>query len=183
MLVEGGTQQQLAFIYNDAFVENAVLIDASGSPFSGALTYRPSEGRLYAGEVPAGVQVKGNALLTSSALTAEGFRQGLLALGDWNNYIVTLCVFLFALSTMISWSYYGDRCVTYLLGNRYVMAYRVVYVVFVFIGAWAGLKVVWDFGDLALGLMTLPNLVAVVILVPKVIDATRDYFSRLRTHP
>ena len=132
---------------------------------------------------PAGKQVSltlsGNMLQNSSALTAWGFQEGLSPVGDWGNLVVTICVFLFALSTMISWSYYGDRCVTYLFGSKYVIFYRLVFIGFVFLGAITALEVVWAYGDLALGLMTVPNLIAVVLLMPKILQLTRDYFARM----
>jgi AGCS family alanine or glycine:cation symporter len=112
-------------------------------------------------------------------LTAWAFHRGLSPIGDWGNLLVTFSVFLFALSTMISWSYYGDRCIEYLFGVRYVLAYRLVYVVFIFIGSVAALRIVWDFGDLALGLMAIPNLIAVVLLLPQVVRLTNDYFKRM----
>ena len=121
----------------------------------------------------------GNALQNSSALTSWGFQEGLRPIGDWGNWIVTICVFLFAISTMISWSYYGDRCVTYLFGAKYVIYYRLVYIGFVYLGATTALEVVWAYGDLALGLMTVPNLIAVVLLLPKVVSLSRDYFRRM----
>ena len=91
---------------------------------------------------------------------------------------MTLSVFLFALSTAISWSYYGDRCVQYLFGTKYVFVYRVIYVLFIFVGACLALEVVWAFGDLALGLMTVPNLIAIIVLSRKTREITDEYTSR-----
>ncbi len=125
------------------------------------------------------VVLTGKMVQTSSALTAWGFAKGLSLLGGWGGLVVTFSVFLFAISTMISWSYYGDRCVTYLFGSQYVMLYRLVYLVFVYLGATMALDVVWAFGDLGTGLMAVPNLIAVLLLLPKVISLTKDYFSRL----
>ena len=118
-------------------------------------------------------------LQNGSALTSWAFDIGLSPLGDFGNYIVTLCVFLFAISTMISWSYYGDRCVTYLFGARYVLLYRGLFLLFSFIGSIAALELVWTMGDIALGLMTVPNLIAVVFLTPKIISLSNDYFQRM----
>ncbi len=152
-----------------------------GQPWTGSFEYDIEEEKLKLNGLPEGVELKltGEMLKNSSALTAWGFKQGLSPLGDWGNYIVTICVFLFALSTMISWSYYGDRCITYLFGVKWVLLYRLVFVAFVFVGATTALELVWAFGDLALGLMVLPNLIAVVLLLPKVVDLTLDYFSRM----
>ena len=68
---------------------------------------------------------------------------------------------------------------TYLFGSKWVLLYRFVFIGFVYLGATTALQVVWDYGDLALGLMTLPNLIAVALLMPKVVEMTRDYFKRM----
>ena len=172
--VEDGRQDVLTFIGRNSVVENARLIGVNGEPFSGTLQYRPGKGFDVEG-----LLVRGEMLQNSSALTALAFRRGLSPIGDFGNYIVTLCVFLFALSTMISWSYYGDRCVTYLIGGRFVLYYRMVYTVVVFLGSVLALEVVWAYGDLALGVMSVPNLVAVLLLSPKVVELTRRYFRSL----
>ena len=174
--VTDGSQDRLHFIVADGTVDNALIL-SNGAPYTGPLQLNVASGAL----VPEGLVLKGLALQNSSALTAFAFDRGLQKLFDGGSYIVTLCVFLFALSTMISWSYYGDRCVTYLVGTKYVLPYRIVYTGFVFLGSVLALEVVWGFGDLALGLMTVPNLVAVLLLSPKVVAATRDYLNRMKS--
>ncbi len=176
--VQAGKQSRLAFIGRESLIEEATLLDGDGAPWSGTLTYIPRTGG-FEGDGPA--TVSGRMLLNSSALTARAFKKGLSPLGDWGNFVVTLSVFLFALSTMISWSYYGDRCVTYLWGSKWVMPYRIVFTGFVFLGSITALELVWAYGDLALGLMALPNLIAILLLSPKVLEITKDYFSRVQT--
>ncbi len=171
--VADGRQDQLAFIGRDGLVEEPILL-RKRKPFTGSLTYDPVAGTLS----PPDVMVSGQVLQNSSALTALAFKRGLSPIFGGGNYIVTICVFLFALSTMISWSYYGDRCVTYLFGAAWVRAYRVVYVFFSFMGCILALEVVWAFGDLALGVMSIPNLFAVLLLSPKLLEITRAYFSK-----
>lgn len=173
--VEQGRQNAVAFIGRDALVEDAVLL-RRGVPFSGTLVFDPKAGTVK----PAGLEVSGRMLQNSSALTALAFERGLSPLVGGGNYIVTLCVFLFALSTMISWSYYGDRCVTYLFGAAWVRLYRLIYVGFAFLGSVLALEVVWTFGDLALGVMAMPNLIAVLLLSPKVVEITQSYFSKYK---
>ena len=182
--VINGRQSTVAFTQNDATVDDPVIETSSGAAWSGKLRWK--KGALTAiatngEEVDLDdLQVRGGMLLTSSPLTAWGFKKGLSPLTGGGNYIVTICVLLFALSTMISWSYYGDRCVTYLFGAKYVPVYRTLFIGFVFVGAMLELKLVWDVGDLALGLMTLPNLIAVVLLSPKVVKLTAEYFGRMK---
>lgn len=182
----GDVPEALVFTHIDAAIDDAkvVIVNDDGEfPFTGVLSLVREEGNWKVASVRGApfedLVIHGKHLRTGSQLTAWGFREGLSPLGDWGNWIVTICVFLFAVSTMISWSYYGDRCVTYLFGARYVIVYRIIYIVFVYIGATTALKVVWDYGDLALGLMTVPNLIAVVLLAPKVVEMTRDYFKRM----
>lgn len=181
--VADGRQDTLGFMVADSLVDEALVVTAAGTRFTGTLRYDPKAGSVSAltGDgAPASVHIQGKMLQNSSALTAWAFQEGLSPLGDWGNYVVTLCVLLFALSTTISWSYYGDRCVTYLFGARYVIIYRVVYLGFVFIGAMLALQAVWTFGDVALALMAVPNLIAVFLLTPKVVELTNDYFKRMK---
>ncbi len=126
----------------------------------------------------------GLAMQNGSPLTAWAFREGLgrLALGH-GHLLVTISVFFFGLSTAISWSYYGDRSVLYLVGPRWVVPYRVVFCVAHFLGAVYSLELVWAFGDLALGLMTIPNLLSILLLTGLVKRWTRDYAAQGKLKP
>jgi AGCS family alanine or glycine:cation symporter len=112
--------------------------------------------------------------LTGADLTRQGFNAGLPGPGG---YIVTIGIIFFAFSTAISWSYYGDRCVDYLFGERWVMPYRVVYCLLLPVGASIQLTTVWTISDIFNALMAWPNLVGLILLSPVLIRATRDYFS------
>ncbi|MGH7359700.1 MAG: alanine:cation symporter family protein, partial [Candidatus Rokuibacteriota bacterium] len=92
--------------------------------------------------------------------------------------VVLISVLLFAISTAISWSYYGDRCAYYLMGKRAVLPYKMVYVVMHFIGAVVPLASIWALGDIFLGIVILPNLLALILLSPEVKEMTRSYFER-----
>jgi len=116
-------------------------------------------------------------LMNSSILTAYAFREGLSWLFAYGDKIVTMCVALFAISTAISWSYYGDRASDYLFGPKSVKIYKYFFLLFVFIGAIAELEVIWGFGDAALGFMTFPNLLAIILLSGKLKKMTGSYFS------
>jgi len=123
------------------------------------------------------VTVDGQAL-NGSPMTAYAFEKGLYFLGGYGRYIITAAVLLFATSTMISWSYYGDRSVQYLFGDGAVMPYRYLYIVVLFVGAIAKLEAVWGFGDFAIAMMTIPNLIAIIALSKVVRKLTDEYFSR-----
>ncbi len=110
-----------------------------------------------------------------------GFKTGLASLFPYGDKIITIAVFLFAISTAISWSYYGDRGIQYLNGNKSILPYKWIFVFFHFVGSLVSLEIVWGFGDIALGLMAFPNLIALILLSPKILEMTRDYFSRHNT--
>jgi hypothetical protein len=87
--------------------------------------------------------------------------------GEWGRYIVLLTVLLFGISTAIAWSYYGDRCAFYLFGPKAVLPYKIVFVGMHFVGAVVPLAVAWTLGDVFLGLVIIPNLIALVFLTPE----------------
>ena len=120
---------------------------------------------------------QGMELLNSSLLTSFAFKNGLGWLFAHGDKIVTLSVLLFAISTAISWSFYGDRSTEYLFGEKSIKVYRWVFVLFVFIGAIASLEAVWAFGDAALGIMSFPNLISIVLLSTGLRKMTKKYFS------
>lgn len=116
-------------------------------------------------------------MMNSSILTSYAFKEGLSWLIGWGDKIVTTSVLLFAVSTAISWSYYGDRATDYLFGAKAIIYYKWVFLMFVFIGAIAELEAVWSFGDAALGFMTFPNLISIVLLSGYLKKITKEYYS------
>jgi len=116
-------------------------------------------------------------LLNSSLLTSFAFKEGLSWLTTFGDKLITISVLLFAVSTAISWSFYGDRAANYLFGKKALLPYKWIYVLFVFIGAIAQLEAVWSFGDAALGFMTFPNLLAIILLSTTLKRMTKEYFS------
>ena len=115
----------------------------------------------------------GNAL-TGAVLTSKAFNMGLPGPGD---YIVSIGIVFFAFSTAISWSYYGDRCVDYLFGEKMVMPYRIFYCMLLPVGAAVELSTVWTISDIFNALMAWPNLVGLILLSPVVIKTTKEYFA------
>ncbi len=113
--------------------------------------------------------------LVGAALTAHAFSETLGAAGAW---VVGGGLTLFAFSTIISWSYYGDRSARFLFGEAAVMPYRVVYSLLVVFGAAVPLQLVWNFADVANILMAIPNLIALLLLAGLVKKLKTDYFSR-----
>jgi AGCS family alanine or glycine:cation symporter len=114
--------------------------------------------------------------LNGAPLTQFAFRTGLP--GEWGGVIVTICLTMFAFSTMLGWSYYGEKSIEYLVGERAITPYRVLFVVAIFFGAIRSLDFVWSISDVMNGLMALPNLIGLLLLSGVIARETRDYFRR-----
>ena len=95
--------------------------------------------------------------------------------------ILSLCIVLFAFTTMLGWSYYGERCAQFLLGPKVVLPFRVLWVIGVFIGTQMSLGLVWKMSDALNGMMAIPNLLALLLLSPVVFKLTRQYFAQQDT--
>ncbi|WP_419935290.1 alanine/glycine:cation symporter family protein [Candidatus Palauibacter sp.] len=150
--------------------------EAHTQPFSGAVD--PAREVAVADDGRELAVLYGQAYETGAPLTQMGFQRGLAPLGDWGHYIVIFSVFLFAISTAISWSYYGDRCANYLFGQRAIIPYKLVFVGMHFIGAVLPLAVVWALGDVFLAIVIIPNLIALIFLAPQITEMTESYFTR-----
>jgi AGCS family alanine or glycine:cation symporter len=162
--------------WHDVPVERLYEDEAQARPFSGVVDPATRQATRTDGTVLASLW--GNAVESGAPLTMLAFRQGLGPLGDFGHYVVLVSVLLFGISTAISWSYYGDRCAHYVLGAGAVLPYRMLFVGVHFVGAVLPLKLAWELGDVMLGLVILPNLAALVLLSPQVVELTRDYFRR-----
>jgi AGCS family alanine or glycine:cation symporter len=112
--------------------------------------------------------------IDGASMTVEAFSRGLPGTGQ---YIVAIGLIFFAFSTIISWSYYGEKCVEYLLGGQSTYFYRVFWVVFIYIGSLGGLRAIWSLADILNGLMALPNLMGLLALSGVIIRLTREYFA------
>jgi AGCS family alanine or glycine:cation symporter len=117
--------------------------------------------------------------VTGAALTAQTFDAMLPGPGGW---IVTIGLIFFAYSTILGWSYYGEKCAQYALGKRIVWPYRFLYTAFVMIGTVVSLDLVWAVSDVVNGLMAFPNLVGIVLLSGVVIKETQAYLAAERAH-
>jgi AGCS family alanine or glycine:cation symporter len=115
---------------------------------------------------------------TGAALSAQAFETGLP--GTWGHVIVTTGLLLFAFSTLIGWSYYGETGVVYLFGAKAAMPYRIAWLVFIYLGAVGSLHLVWDIADTLNGLMAIPNLIAVLASIPLLLRLQREFFSKPR---
>jgi alanine or glycine:cation symporter, AGCS family len=112
--------------------------------------------------------------LKGVSMSSQAFSTGLFGYGG---YVVSFGLVLFAFTTILGWSYYGERSAEYLFGTKIITPYRLLWVAAIFIGAIMKLELVWTFADVFNGLMALPNLVALLLLSPVVFSKTRQYFN------
>jgi len=124
------------------------------------------------------IMIKGKSLVHSAVLTAEAFKYGVF--GKYGQFIVSLGLLLFAFSTVISWSYYGSRAVTYLIGEKYVMIYRVIYIIAFFAAALIDTTVVWSLAAVAIVLMAAPNLFGILMLYKDMRISVLDYWEKFK---
>ena len=166
---------EAGFAWHDVGVDEFFVDEEQQRPFSGVI--RPSAQVAVADDGNRYQSLYGPAVENGAPLTALDFQRG-LSPGPWGNYIVVLSVLLFAISTAISWSYYGDRCANYLFGPKAILPYKIVFVIMHFVGAVFALSTVWTLGDVALGMVTFPNLIALLLLSGVVVKLTKSYFER-----
>ncbi len=150
-------------------VAEEVVYSRDGEPITGQVSV--SEGRL----VDTDVEVTGRSLLHSVPLTTMAYTRGLF--GEFGKYIVSIGLMLFAFSTAIAWSYYGDRAMTYLLGPKSVLPYRVVYVLGFFYAALADTTIVWNVALITIVLMTVPNLIGILFMHKEMKQTVTKYWE------
>ncbi|MBT5483426.1 MAG: amino acid carrier protein [Gammaproteobacteria bacterium] len=151
-------------------IAEGVAYFQNGELYSGAITV--SDGL----PTDSSITLRGKSLLHSAALTTMAFTYGFF--GQYGQYIVSLSLVLFAFSTAIAWSYYGDRAIIYLVGFKYVLPYRIVYCVAFFVAAFTDTTIVWNFAAVAIVLMTLPNLFGIMMMRKNMKRHVEDYWKQ-----
>lgn len=113
---------------------------------------------------------------TGAALSTMAYGKGFYG----GNYIVTFGLIIFAFTTMLGWSYYGERCVEFLFGTRVITPYRILWIIAVLTGAFAAdyLELIWLLADVMNGFMAIPNLIALALLSPVIFKITREYSNK-----
>jgi AGCS family alanine or glycine:cation symporter len=171
LIVEQGIiRNHISIINARSLAEGVRVFDKSGQPYSGEI-------KISNGKVPVentDFYFEGNSLIHSAPLTTEAFKRSLF--GNFGQYIVAIGLLLFAFSTAISWSYYGDRAVTFLWGPRYVMLYRIVYVIGFFMASITDTTIIWSLSYITIALMTIPNLLGLLILHREVKSTINQYW-------
>lgn len=174
---EGEIQNELTIVHARSVAEDIkVLLDEH--PFTGEIKIK--EGKI--GNDEENVTFYGKSLIHSAPLTAKAFTRSFF--GEWGKYIVSIGLMLFAFSTAISWSYYGDRSVTFLFGSKYVIFYRLLYVVGFFFAGFTDTTIIWNLSLLTVVFMAIPNLTGILLLHREVKTTIKGYWKGFKSeHP
>lgn len=173
--VADGVIQNQQTIINSRSVAEEVKVWMNNQPFSGEIQI--NNGKLVG---QPGIFISGKSLLHSAPLTTVAFTKSWF--GDYGKYIVAIGLLLFAFSTAISWSYYGDRAITYLFGSSKVIYYHIIYVIGFFIASFTDTTIIWTLSGITIALMTIPNLFGILSLAKEMKNEVKlfweEYASR-----
>ncbi len=111
---------------------------------------------------------------SGAALTSLAFETSLPGFGG---YLIAIALSIFAFTTILGWSYYGEKCVGYLLGAKVLIGYRILWIVAIYFGATADLGFIWLLADTLNAMMAIPNLIALILLSPVVFAVTKEFFA------
>ena len=173
-VVEGVIQNEVSVINARSLAENVLVFqkEDEDAPYSGSV--KVAEGAVDLEKVI----FRGESLVHSAPLTAIAFTKGFF--GDYGKYIVSIGLLLFAFSTAISWSYYGDRAMTFLGGPKSVVYFRIVYVLAFFYASFQDTAIIWTLSGITIALMTLPNLVGIFLLRKDMKNTISEFWTGFR---
>ena len=166
-VIDGRHSNEISILHARSLAEDILFYNNDEEVFNGTLN-------VVDGKLQNDLIVKGKSLVHSAPLTAIAFDRGFF--GNYGNYIVSIGLLLFAFSTAISWSYYGDRAMTFLFGAGSVVYYRVIYVIGFFIASFADTTVIWNVSLITIALMTVPNLIGLLWLRKEVKSTISKYW-------
>ncbi|MDA9969946.1 sodium:alanine symporter family protein [Gammaproteobacteria bacterium] len=166
-LIDGQMQKQNVTVFHNNSIAEDVVFYQGAEPVSGLL--KISDGKI----ADSSVRVEGKSLIHSAELTSKAFGSGVL--GIYGEYIVAIGLLLFAFSTAIAWSYYGDRSTAYIFGEGAVPWYRMIYVVCFIAAAVVDTTVIWNIAYVVVALVTIPNLIALFVLRKEMKEQVDSY--------
>ncbi|MDY9917391.1 alanine or glycine:cation symporter, AGCS family [Porphyromonadaceae bacterium NLAE-zl-C104] len=174
---EGKILDKISIIHARSLAEN-IEVRQGGDLFSGKIPV--TNGKIT--DRSGNLTFTGQSLIHSAPLSTAAFSKSIL--GNSGQYIVAIALLLFAFSTAIAWSYYGDRSVTYLVGAKYIVVYRIIFVLGFFLASFTDTTIIWSLSLITIALMTVPNLIGLLILHKEVKSTIKDYWIDFKKeHP
>ena len=169
-IVDGKLVNNVVTLMHNRSVSENVMYSQEGEAFTGSV--KIIEGKLKTSNI----SITGNSLLLGADLTSKAFSRSLF--GEFGQYIVAIGLLLFAFSTAIAWSYYGDRATVHLFGEGWILYYRIIYVGAFFTAAIIDTKIVWDIATVIGPIATVPNLLAILFLRKEIKKLDSEYVIR-----
>lgn len=174
MVKNGQIADSAVMVIHAHSVAEEMKVISVGMPYDGVI--KVSEGvPTLKTEKGDEIEVYGKSLLHSAPLTIKAFSSSWF--GDLGQYIVALSLMLFAFSTTIAWSYYGDRASVFIWGPKSVVPFRMVYVIIFFIGSFTDTAIVWSVASIGIVLMSMPNLIGLLILHREMKQEMKKFMS------
>ena len=167
---DGKVLNEISILHARSIAEDVVVFK-NNVPFSGKVDVK--NGVII--DPNSEFKLEGKSLVHSAPLTTIAFTRSFI--GDYGKYIVTIGLLLFAFSTAISWSYYGDRAMTFLFGPKSVVYYRVFYVTGFFMASFVDTTIIWTLSGITIALMTIPNLIGILFLSKDMKATVKKYWS------
>ncbi|MDC0576965.1 sodium:alanine symporter family protein [Gammaproteobacteria bacterium] len=163
-------KNDITLMHNRSVSENVLYYDEDGSLLNGFVVIE--DGKLETDDL----SINGDSLLLGADLTSKAFSRSVF--GVYGQYIVAIGLLLFAFSTAIAWSYYGDRATVHLFGEGWILYYRIIYVGAFFTAAVIDTKIVWDIATVIGPIATVPNLLAIIFLRKEIKKLDSEYVIR-----
>ena len=160
----------ITLMHNRSVSENVLYYNEDGKPLNGLVVIE--DGKLETDDL----SINGDSLLLGADLTSKAFSRSVF--GVYGQYIVAIGLLLFAFSTAIAWSYYGDRATVHLFGEGWILYYRIIYVGAFFTAAVIDTKIVWDIATVIGPIATVPNLLAIIFLRKEIKKLDSEYVIR-----
>ncbi|NVJ50676.1 MAG: sodium:alanine symporter family protein [Gammaproteobacteria bacterium] len=169
IIKEGKAVNQDFTLLNSKSVAENVIYSKEGNLFNGELLIKDGKP-----DLSGGVSITGKSLVHSVPLTIAAFSS---AMGEYGEYIVAIGLLLFAFSTAIAWSYYGDRAVIYLVGEKGILPYRLLYVGCFLTASMVDTTIIWNVAYVTVAFMTIPNLIGILMLHKDMKKTVSDYWQ------
>ncbi|MDC0509031.1 sodium:alanine symporter family protein [Gammaproteobacteria bacterium] len=160
----------ITLMHNRSVSENVLYYNEDGTLLNGLVVIE--DGKLETDDL----SINGDSLLLGADLTSKAFSRSVF--GVYGQYIVAIGLLLFAFSTAIAWSYYGDRATVHLFGEGWILYYRIIYVGAFFTAAIIDTKIVWDIATVIGPIATVPNLLAILFLRKEIKKLDQEYVVR-----
>ncbi len=169
LMVNQGEIKNQPTILHARSVADDVKVYVNNQLYSGQIQF--NQGKLIS---QPGLTMTGKSLMHSAPLTTIAFTRSWF--GEYGKYIVSLGLLMFAFSTAISWSYYGDRAITYLFGSGKVIYYHIIYVIGFFLASFTDTTIIWTLSGITIALMTIPNLIGILSLAKEMKAEVKSFW-------